>query len=92
MNSEGVGAESKGRVSERQESPFIDYLVIDELGSVAFSKAGAELVLKGIRGAYEFMAMTTNLAFEEWTGSLAPNDSSICGWIGSFTDVTSGQT
>ena len=44
-------------------------LVIDELGYVPFSKAGAELLFEVISQAYEHhsLMVTTNLAFEEWT-------------------------
>jgi len=44
-------------------------LVIDELGYVPFSKAGAELLFEVISRAYEHhsLMVTTNLAFEEWT-------------------------
>jgi len=44
-------------------------LVIDELGYVPFSKAGAELLFEVISRAYEHQSLmlTTNLAFEEWT-------------------------
>jgi DNA replication protein DnaC len=43
--------------------------VIDELGYVPFSKAGAELLFEVIGQAYEHhsLMVTTNLAFEEWT-------------------------
>jgi DNA replication protein DnaC len=44
-------------------------LVIDELRYVPFSKAGAELFFEVISRAYEHysLALTANLAFEEWT-------------------------
>ncbi len=44
-------------------------LVIDELGYVPFSKAGAELLFEVISRAHEHhsLMLTTNLAFEEWT-------------------------
>jgi DNA replication protein DnaC len=44
-------------------------LLIDELGYVPFSKAGAELLFELIGRAYEHhsLMVTTNLAFEEWT-------------------------
>ena len=47
----------------------LDLLVIDELGYVPFSKAGAELLFEVISQAYEHhsLMLTTNLAFEEWT-------------------------
>ncbi len=47
----------------------LDLLVIDELGYVPFSKAGAELLFDVISQAYEHhsLLVSTNLAFEEWT-------------------------
>ena len=47
----------------------LDLLVIDELGYVPFSKAGAELLFEVISQAYEHhsLMVSTNLAFEEWT-------------------------
>lgn len=47
----------------------LDLLVIDELGYVPFSKAGAELLFDVISQAYEHhsIMVSTNLAFEEWT-------------------------
>jgi len=47
----------------------LDLLVIDELGYVPFSKAGAELLFDVISQAYEHhsLMLSTNLAFEEWT-------------------------
>ena len=44
-------------------------LILDELGYVPFSKAGAELLFEVISRAYEHhsLMVTTNLAFEEWT-------------------------
>ena len=44
-------------------------MVIDELGYVPFSKAGAELLFEVISRAYEHhsLMVSTNLAFEEWT-------------------------
>ena len=47
----------------------LDLLVIDELGYVPFSKAGAELLFDLISQAYEHhsLMVSTNLAFEEWT-------------------------
>ena len=47
----------------------LDLLVIDELGYVPFSKAGAELLFDVISQAYEHhsLMVSTNLAFEEWT-------------------------
>ena len=47
----------------------LDLLVIDELGYVPFSKAGAELLFDVISQAYEHhsLMVSTNLAFEEWS-------------------------
>ena len=44
-------------------------LVLDELGYVPFSKAGAELLFEVISRAYEHhsLVLTSNLPFEEWT-------------------------
>jgi DNA replication protein DnaC len=44
-------------------------LLIDELGYVPFSKAGAELLFEVISRAYEHhsIMVTTNLVFQEWT-------------------------
>lgn len=44
-------------------------LVLDELGYVPFSKAGAELLFEVVGRAYEHhsLMVTTNLPFEQWT-------------------------
>ena len=46
----------------------IDLLILDELGYVPFSKAGAELLFEVISRAYErnSLIMTTNLPFNQW--------------------------
>lgn len=46
-----------------------DLIIIDELGYVPFSKAGAELLFEIISRAYERLSLilTTNLPFEQWT-------------------------
>jgi DNA replication protein DnaC len=47
----------------------LDLLVLDELGYVPFSKAGAELLFEVISRAYErtSLMVTSNLPFENWT-------------------------
>jgi len=47
----------------------LELLVLDELGYVPFSKAGAELLFDVVGRAYErtSLMLTTNLPFEEWT-------------------------
>ena len=46
----------------------LDLIVLDELGYVPFSKAGAELLFDVVGRAYErtSLMLTTNLPFEEW--------------------------
>ena len=46
-----------------------DLIVLDELGYVPFSKAGAELLFDVVGRAYESTSLivTTNLPFEQWT-------------------------
>lgn len=46
-----------------------DLLIIDELGFVPFSKAGAELLFDIFSGRYEqgSVIVTSNLSFEQWT-------------------------
>lgn len=46
-----------------------DLIVLDELGYVPFSKAGAELLFEVVSRAYErtSLMITTNLPFEAWT-------------------------
>jgi DNA replication protein DnaC len=47
----------------------LDLLILDELGYVPFTKAGAELLFEVISRAYEHQSLmvTSNLAFEQWT-------------------------
>ena len=53
----------------RQQLGKLDLLVLDELGYVPASKAGAELLFDVIATAYErnSVIVTTNLPFENWT-------------------------
>jgi DNA replication protein DnaC len=53
----------------RQQLGKLDLLILDELGYVPASKAGAELLFDVISTAYErnSVIVTTNLPFENWT-------------------------
>jgi DNA replication protein DnaC len=53
----------------RGQLAMLDVLVLDDLGYVPASKAGAELLFDVIATAYErnSMLVTTNLPFENWT-------------------------
>ena len=53
----------------RQQLGKLDLLILDELGYVPASKAGAELLFDVIATAYErnSLIVTTNLPFENWT-------------------------
>jgi DNA replication protein DnaC len=46
-----------------------EVIILDELGYVPFSKAGAELLFDVVGRAYErtSLIVTTNLPFEQWT-------------------------
>lgn len=52
-----------------QQLERLDLLILDELGYVPFSKAGAELLFDVVARAYErsSLLVTTNLPFENWT-------------------------
>jgi DNA replication protein DnaC len=47
----------------------LQLIVLDELGYIPFSKAGAELLFEVVSRAYEHQSLmvTTNLSFEQWT-------------------------
>ena len=51
-----------------QQLQRLDLIVLDELGYVPFSKAGAELLFETVTRAYERISLivTTNLLFEAW--------------------------
>ena len=53
----------------RSQLTKLDLLILDELGYVPASKAGAELLFDVIATAYErtSVVLTTNLGFEHWT-------------------------
>ena len=53
----------------RSQLAKLDLVVLDELGYVPASKAGAELLFDVIGAAYErcSLVVTTNLSFENWT-------------------------
>ena len=70
----GLVTELLERREERQLSKFhrqlarLHLIVLDELGYVPFSKAGAELLFECVSKAYErtSLIVTTNLPFENW--------------------------
>jgi DNA replication protein DnaC len=62
-------AEERQLLRIRQQLGKLDLLILDELGYVPASKAGAELLFDVIATAYErySLIVTTNLPFENWT-------------------------
>ena len=61
--------EERGLERLHRQLQRLDLLVLDELGYVPFSKAGAELLFEVVSRAYErtSLMVTTNLPFEQWT-------------------------
>lgn len=61
--------ESKSLQRFQKQLERRDLLILDELGYVPFSKAGAELLFDVVSRAYErtSLILTTNLPFEQWT-------------------------
>lgn len=61
--------EDKQLLRMRSQLGKLDLLILDELGYVPASKAGAELFFDVIAAAYErnSLIVTTNLPFENWT-------------------------
>ncbi len=62
----------------------MDLILLDELGYVPFSKAGAELLFEVVSRAYECTSLmvTTNLPFEQWTDVLGSERLTCDRWIG----------
>jgi len=61
--------EDRQLLRTRGQLAKLDLLILDELGYVPASKAGAELLFDVIATAYErnSVIVTTNLPFENWT-------------------------
>jgi DNA replication protein DnaC len=61
--------EERQLLRTRGQLAKLDLLILDELGYVPASKAGAELLFDVIATAYErnSVLVTTNLPFENWT-------------------------
>lgn len=61
--------EDRQLIRLRHQLSRLDLLILDELGYVPASKAGAELLFDVIATAYErsSIVLTTNLGFEHWT-------------------------
>ena len=68
-----------------------ELLIVDELGFVPLSKTGAELLFEMLSQRYErgSTMVTSNLPFQEWTKSSAPNASPALCSTGSPTTSTS---
>lgn len=64
--------ESRSLMRFQKQLQRQDVLILDELGYVPFSKAGAELLFEVVGQAYErtSLIVTTNLPFEQWTEAL----------------------
>jgi DNA replication protein DnaC len=61
--------ESRALARLQKQLERLDLLILDELGCVPFSKAGAELLFDVVSRAYErtSLIVTSNLPFENWT-------------------------
>lgn len=63
------GRESGGLQKLSAQISRLDLLILDEVGYVPFSKAGAELLFEVLSNCYERLSIivTTNLPFAEWS-------------------------